>query len=83
MTSAPFTRLSHADFGRHREYILVIEDRFVYVTVTKSRALDTNSTLRPDQRPLAGEWVAETAKDIAAHYGGDPSEVYKLICEHL
>lgn len=77
------TRMSQADFGKHREYMLALDGKLVYVGCDCDRNLRVASSLSPDQYSQATEWVAEVSKDITSAYGGDPAEVYQLIHQIL
>lgn len=79
MTASPNQRISSAVFRDNRQYLLALDGSVVYIVCDRERDISVKSSLSADQRSLAAEWVAEVSRDIAAAYGGQPSEIYHLI----
>ena len=80
MTYNPHTRFSMADmFGKKREYMLAIDGRIVYVSVSRDKVMDVKSNLTDKERPNAREWAEEVASDIAKAYGGKPEHLFDMI----
>jgi hypothetical protein len=70
-------------FGKKREYMLSIDGRLVYVSVTRDKVMGIKSNLTDTQKPNAKEWAEEVANDISNAYGGKPEHLLHMITSAL
>lgn len=83
MTKYPHQRYSHADFGKHRSYMLVLNMSRVSITVDFEHEIHMESNFTESDKPNAVEWLAEVADDISKAYGGGAKKLFNMLQDGL
>lgn len=79
----PHQRYSHADFGKHRSYMLVLNISRVSITVDDEHEIHMESNFREADKPNAKEWLEEVAADISKAYGGNAGKLFNMLKDGL
>lgn len=83
MTKYPHQRYSHADFGKHRSYMLVLNMSRVSITVDFEHEIHIESNFLESDKASANEWLEEVAADIAKAYGGNAKKLCNMLRDGL
>ena len=83
MTKYPHQRYSHADFGKHRSYMLVLNMSRVSITVDHEHEIHIESNFQESDKPNASEWLEEVASDISKAYGGNAKKLCNMLKDGL